>query len=113
MIFWIGFAAWLIGVGVLLCLADDDHPVLKWVFYIIAVIGINCYGIGSKMNEHDKIYDALAKDVNLKQVVVQGQNDFQAKVQITYRDGKLDSVELVPETTVPAEPLMKEEPKKQ
>jgi hypothetical protein len=43
----------------------------------------------------------LSKEVNLQQVTVKGQSNFYAKVQLIYKDGKLDTVTLVSKTTVP------------
>jgi len=105
MLYWIGFTLWVVGLGVILVMIETHW---KWLPYALVLIGLTCYSIGSGINKEKEIYGALAKEVSLQQVVVQGQNDFRAQVQITYKDGKLESVKLVPKTTVVSEALKTE-----
>ncbi len=44
----------------------------------------------------------LASKINLEQVPVKGIKKFPEQIQITYEDGRLKSVELVPEKTIKA-----------
>ncbi len=53
------------------------------------------------------VQSSLTREVNLEQVAVKGQNGFRAQVLILYKDGKLDSIELVSGTTVPVPVLKK------
>jgi len=64
---------------------------------ILLVIGVNLtVNRGREMQKED-----FAKEVNLHQVSVSGQNEFSAQIYIEYREGKLNSEELIPKTTAP------------
>jgi hypothetical protein len=108
MVYYIGLVLWIIGLAGFLFVADEEKKIGKWVVYLITIAGITCYSIGAGINKQEDIYNALTRDVNLQQVVVQGQNDFRAQVQLTYKNGKLESVKLVPKTTVVSEPMKAE-----
>lgn len=100
MVYWIGFALWIIGLAGFLWIVKEDKQIWKWIFYLVTLAGLTCYSVGAGIDKKAEIYKALTKEVNLQQVVVQGQNGFRAQVQIVYKDGKLDSITLVPKTTV-------------
>lgn len=51
--------------------------------------------------DKDSWHKSLAQEVNLQQVTVQGESAFKAQVLIIYRDGKLEKIELMPNTTMP------------
>ena len=57
--------------------------------------GLTIDGTNKKSNKE------YAKEVSLGQVTMQGKNSFRAQIQITYEDGKLESVMLVPKSTTP------------
>lgn len=62
-----------------------------------AVLLMFCIGAQSQINSERSI----SKEVDLTQISVSGQKNFRAQVQITYKDGELDSIVLIPKTTVP------------
>jgi hypothetical protein len=92
-----GIIFFIIGFFAILKAFDEKD---KRVLWMAAIVVGYCVTIFSLIVE-DKITRKFAKDVNARQVSIQGENVFRAQVQITYQDGKLKSVNLVPETTLP------------
>lgn len=112
MLYWIGVILWIAGL-VSMVFVRIEPPWRWWLLYILFLVGPICCSIGSEIDKEEEIYGALAKEVSLRQVAVQGQDNFRAQVQITYKDGKLESVGLVPKTTVASEALKAEDAVKQ
>jgi uncharacterized membrane protein YfcA len=89
----VGFVAFIVG---LVAVVSNNNalwliPIFGGVLAMIAVVNMQ-----SKSN----VEKDIAKEVDLRQVSVSGQKNFRAQVQIIYKDGKLDSVVLMPKTTV-------------
>jgi hypothetical protein len=66
------------------------------IFLVLALFTLNFEG---KISVRKK----LANEVDLQQVPVMGQRDFSAQIKMTYKNGELDSVTLVPKTTTAIE----------
>lgn len=99
-LYWIGLFVWCVGLAGFLAIASEDKKAWKLLFWIITFIGTVCYGEGRELLSQRKVFSNLAQEVDLQQVPVAEQKDFSAQIHIAYKDGKLDSVVLVPKTTV-------------
>lgn len=96
----------LFGLGWLLRIAKENK---KWLPMIPIVIGIICL-VGDYSKQAEKtVLSKLAQEVKLEQVPVSGQRDFNAQIHLLYKDGKLDTVTLVPNTTIIRAPETKKE----
>jgi len=94
---WVGLLVVAIGtIATVLCMPEKSKKVW-WV--VLILIGAVMLIIGaSKIGEEDAMKQ-LAKETKLEEVFVKGQTNFWAQIQIIYKDGELDSVKLVPNTT--------------
>ena len=80
------------------------------IAFLILIVGSSghylCDEYQKSQREENAIYGEniiapLAGGVKLTEVPVKGQKEFQATVRITYKDGKLKSVALINNTTIP------------
>ncbi|MFZ2226313.1 MAG: hypothetical protein WA064_02845 [Candidatus Moraniibacteriota bacterium] len=112
MVYWIGFAIWQIGLIGLLFIAKEDKQFWKWLLWLVVLIGTFCYCAGAEINSRERAHLLLSQEVNLGQVPVVGQKDFSAQIKLTYKNGKLESVILIPKTTEVLPATQEVEPKK-
>ena len=79
---------------------------MKIFFAIVVCVSVFAVGVAVGSNCYRK---SLTKEVNMEQVTVKGQKDFHAQISISYNNGGLVSLNLIPNTTtqVPATPSPK------
>ncbi|MFA5961849.1 MAG: hypothetical protein WC848_04165 [Parcubacteria group bacterium] len=99
MLYWTGLAVGSLSLLAFLFMAEADKKLLPWLFWLTAVIGMYCYGLGSQDIGQKGVYRNLAREVDFQQIPVSGQKDFVVIAQITYVDGKMDQVTIVHNTT--------------
>lgn len=102
----------IIGVGLWLFFRIAKEGNKKWLFLIIVIFGIVCLGADIETNGQKDVHSKLSTEVNLQQVPVMGQKDFSAQIKLTYKNGKLESVILIPKTTEVLPATQEVEPKK-
>jgi len=95
----ISLGAVLVGIGVCCVISLAKERWLTFLFSIIAIVGYCSLFVLS--GENIFLAEKLSKEVNLQQVSVKGQNVFNSQISLVYKDGKLDKITLVPNTTTP------------
>lgn len=70
----------------------------RWILIWIVIACVS-FIIGAGFNRFFARI-SLAKEVNLEQVTVKGEKTFTAQILIKYKDGRIDSINLKPRTTV-------------
>lgn len=99
---------------VIVCRDKNEVPANNGnvICMIVLLVTVLACGIASYRDGRSTALEAFAREVDLQQVSVKGQNNFQAQVQMVYKDGELASVLLVPKTTAAAAKSESEQPKK-
>lgn len=92
----IGLIVIAVGTAVIGAIDGEDNRI--FVCTIAIAIGIMFCGYGLPHNH--ELTKTLAREVDLQQISVKGENKFHAEIEITYKDGEFDSVVLIPKTTV-------------
>ncbi len=64
------------------------------------IIAVGNFGIGRTL-ENMWAMESLTKEVPLEQITMKGKKHFSGKVDILFKDGKLDSVTLVSSSSMP------------
>lgn len=88
-----------------ICIAISGLISLKngrWVTFGFSILAMSSLIIITFIGDSNRrVKKELTKEVNLDQVMVKGKNNFFAKIEIEYKDGELETITLLPETTVP------------
>ncbi|MDD5463946.1 MAG: hypothetical protein PHP62_02265 [Candidatus Moranbacteria bacterium] len=82
--------------GSMVWMVSKDYAL--WALAVAVGLALMVFSIGQQRVK--SVNETFAKEVSLTQVPVSGQKNFRAQVQISYKDGELNSVVLVPKTTV-------------
>lgn len=88
------FAAAFIAAGK----TSKENQVVLLGIIVMATCTIGVIAFGAEASK-DRVYKELTKEVNLQQVAATGQNSFLFQGRAIYKEGKLESVMLVPKTT--------------
>jgi len=74
--------------------------IIEILFVLVVVIALAAYmGNADESVRKEAIHKLLTRDVDMQQVPMKGQKIFRAQVQIIYKDGKVETVKLIPGTT--------------
>jgi len=85
----------LLFLGLLFVMSADLKGEKFGGWFITALVIVPAFMVGLDLKT-----EQFAVGVDLRQVAVKGENHFQAEIEIIYKNGKLEKIVLVPETTI-------------
>lgn len=104
-LFWFGLGLVLISVGIALFYFFVKNKVMPIALVILAIVG----SAAIKNFSMDKLQEDLRKEVPLQKVTIKGEQVFDAKVRIIYKNGEAEPAQLVPNSTIQVETKETEE----
>jgi hypothetical protein len=104
-LFWIGLSMVLISAVVALVYFLTKNKLLPVILVVLTLVGTSWL----KDTSLDKLQKDLRKEVPLQQVTIKGEQTFEAKIKIIYKDGKAGPVQLISGSTVQVETKKTEE----
>ncbi|MFH0819516.1 MAG: hypothetical protein V1892_00625 [bacterium] len=104
-LFWFGLGLVLISIGIALVYLFVKDKVMPIALVILVIIG----SAAIKNASMDELQENLRKEVPLQKVTIKGEQIFEAKVKIIYKNGEAEPARLVPNSTIQVETKETEE----